>query len=232
MQPRKEETTLIIKNMRPMIKILLAEDHSIVRSGIRFLLEKEPDLSIAAEASNGSDILAMIEKGSQYDVILVDLNLPDMRGIELIKLIKRFAPDKKTIVLSAVDEENSVLEAFSAGAMGYLLKSVQKQELLFAIRHIVSGNRYICSDLTGNMLVRLSQPSVPVLKSKVEVGLSKREVEVLALIAEGYTNNEIANKLFTSRRTIEGHRKNLIDKTGARNTATLIRFAVTNGLLQ
>lgn len=216
-----------------MIRILLAEDHSIVRSGIRFLLEKEPNMSVVAEATDGNEVLEMVQKGLEFDVVLADINMPELGGIELITHLKTMMPEVRSLVLSMIDEENSVLEAFSAGASGYLLKNVTKDEMVFAIQHVIAGNRYICSELAANMLVKLSQgPEVPTKRQKVEVGLSKREVEVLGLIAEGLTNNEIANKLFTSRRTIEGHRKNLIDKTGARNTATLIRFAVTNGLLR
>lgn len=220
-------------NKHSVTRILLAEDHSIVRSGIRFLLEKETDMAVVAEATDGNEVLDMIKSGLQFDVLLADINMPEMGGIELISHLRTMRPETRSLVLSMIDEENSVLEAFSAGASGYLLKNVTKDEMIFAIHHVMTGNRYICSELAANMLVKLSQDTVaPSNRKKVEVGLSKREVEVLGLIAEGLTNNEIANKLFTSRRTIEGHRKNLIDKTGARNTATLIRFAVTNGLLR
>ena len=220
-------------NKNTMTRILLAEDHSIVRSGIRSLVEKEADLAVVAEATDSREILTLIDNGLQFDVIIADLYMKDMGGVKLITMLSSMLPEKKSLILSTIDEENSVLEAFRAGVSGYLLKNVCKDELVFAIRHVVAGHRYICSDLTANMMVKLSKgPSVPASSPKVEVGLSKREIEVLGLIAEGLTNNEIANKLFTSRRTVEGHRKNLIDKTGARNTATLIRFAVTNGLLR
>jgi DNA-binding NarL/FixJ family response regulator len=216
---------------RTMISTLLVEDHSIVRNGIRLLLEKEPDLDVVAEAADGHEAWSMIQKGLQFDVILADLKMQES-GMQLISRINQTIPGKKAIVLSEVEEENSVIDAFKAGASGYLLKSVTKDELVFAIRHVMAGNTYLCSELTANMLVKQSERQpVPHCK-KLEIGLSKRETEVLGLIAEGLTNNEIANRLFTSRRTVEGHRKNLIDKTGARNTATLIRFAVTNGLLK
>jgi DNA-binding NarL/FixJ family response regulator len=159
--------------------------------------------------------------------------MPEMNGIELINKIKLSYPEIKVIVLSMLDHEKYVIEAFRAGACGYILKNVSSEELIFALRHIYSTNeRYLCNEISLKLLDRLiTMPDTIALADHLNIDLSKRELEVLALIAEGYTNQEIAEKLFTSKRTVEGHRQNLIDKTGARNTAALIRFAIVNGLI-
>ena len=124
------------------------------------------------------------------------------------------------------------MQAVGAGASGFLLKNVGEEEMRFAIRHVSAGNLYVCSELMSKFIARVSSiPQEDENEIKVAIDLSRREIEILLLIAEGLTNNEIAEKLFTSRRTVEGHRQNLLEKTGARNTATLIRFAVRNGII-
>jgi DNA-binding NarL/FixJ family response regulator len=216
-----------------MINILLAEDHNVVRNGIRSLIEKETDIKVSAEAINGKRALALLSNATDINIVLTDLNMPEMNGIELINKIKLSYPEIKVIVLSMLDHEKYVIEAFRAGACGYILKNVSSEELIFALRHIYSTNeRYLCNEISLKLLDRLiTMPDTIALADHLNIDLSKRELEVLALIAEGYTNQEIAEKLFTSKRTVEGHRQNLIDKTGARNTAALIRFAIVNGLI-
>jgi DNA-binding NarL/FixJ family response regulator len=216
-----------------MINILLAEDHNVVRNGIRSLIEKETDIKVSAEAINGKRALALLSNATDINIVLTDLNMPEMNGIELINKIKLSYPDIKVVVLSMLDHEKYVIEAFRAGACGYILKNVSSEELIFALRHIHSTNeRYLCNEISLKLLDRLiTMPDTIALADHLNIDLSKRELEVLALIAEGYTNQEIAEKLFTSKRTVEGHRQNLIDKTGARNTAALIRFAIVNGLI-
>lgn len=217
-----------------MIKIILAEDHNIVRNGIKSLLDKEPDIEVIAEATNGQQALDFLQKpGFKADLVLTDINMPGLSGMELIGKLHEEHPEVKSIVLSMLDHERYMLQAFKAGASGYILKNVSASELTFAIRHICNNNdRYVCIELTLRMLDRLIHMPEPQIPDHLpEIDLSKREVEVLSLIAEGYTNSEIAEKLFTSKRTVEGHRQNLIDKTGARNTAALIRFAIQNSII-
>ncbi|WP_419803275.1 response regulator [Mucilaginibacter sp.] len=216
-----------------MIKVLLTEDHNVVRNGIRSLLEKEDNLHITAEATNGRHALDLLEEGITVDIILADLNMPEMNGIELTLEVKVKYPKIKVIVLSMLDHENYILEAFKAGASAYILKNITTDELVFAIKHICNNDeRYICSELSLRMLDKLLHRTEIVLTTLTpENDLSKREMEVLVLLAQGFTNQEIADKLFTSKRTIEGHRQNLIDKTSTRNTADLIRYAIVNGLI-
>jgi DNA-binding NarL/FixJ family response regulator len=215
-----------------MIKIILAEDHHIVRNGIRSLLELEKDMLIAGEAANGRECVTMLKNGTVADIILADLHMPELSGVELISTLQQSAPACKVIVLSALDQEKYIVQAFRAGASGYLLKSVSAEELTFAVRHVNAGFQYVCTALTARLLNRLLL--VPeAVHSGITEGLdfSGREIEILELIAGGYTNQEIADKLFTGKRTVEGHRQGLIDKTGSRNTAALIRFTLVNGII-
>lgn len=224
-----ETATLIPKT--EVIKVLLADDHNIVRNGIRILLEKE-QFQVVAEASNGREALEKIILGSEAEVILADMNMPEMTGLELVKKVKELHPDRKIIIISMLDNENYVIEAFRSGADGYLLKNIGNEEMVFALKHVANGGKYICSEISIKLLEKNTSDVTGDRAPRTDIALSKREMEVLALIAEGLTNNEIANKLFTSRRTVEGHRKNLIEKVGARNTATLIKYAIQQGLVQ
>ncbi len=215
------------------IKVLLVEDHTIVRNGIKSLLNNESNIQVVAEAVNGREALQILEKNADIDVILLDLNMPEMGGMELLKNLTQLFPSKKVIILSMLDHENYVWEGLSLGAMGYLLKNISNEELMFAINHISVGGKYICSELAFKMMARTPQLSESIDGyDGAHIDLSKREIEVLKLIAEGYTNHEIADKLFTSRRTVEGHRQNLIEKTGVKNSAALILHAVRVGILK
>jgi DNA-binding NarL/FixJ family response regulator len=215
-----------------LIKVLLAEDHNIVRNGIKSLLDNEPGIQVVAEATNGREALTRIEDGLEADLILADINMPDMTGLELVKSLKNASfSHVKVLLLSMLDHENYIMESINIGASGYLLKNVSKDEMLFAIKHVSAGNQYICSELAFKLLYKLSHTPELHHDPKVASTLSKREMEVLSLIAQGHTNTEIADMLFTSRRTVEGHRQNLIEKTGVKNTAALIRFAIKTGII-
>lgn len=212
-----------------MIRILLAEDHQIVRNGIKKVLENAGTFEVIAETSNGKEALQLIEQGASPDIVLTDMNMPEMNGIELVENIKQTSQRHiKTVMLTMFDNENYVVDAFNSGVDGYLLKNISTEELMFALSHIHRNNRYICSDLAMRMF------SLANHKNNVTdcmVDFSKRETEVLSLIARGYTNKEIADKLYTSRRTVEGHRQTMINKANVRNSAELIRFAVKNSLI-
>jgi len=217
-----------------MVKIILVEDHNVVRNGIRALLDKEDDIEVIAEAGNGKDALQLLTDGYKPDIIITAINLSQMSGIELLTRVKQAYSTIKVVILSMLDDDKHIMQAFKAGATGYMLKSVNATEMLFGIRHVSSINeRYLCNELALKLLERFLQTTdhnTGVNISDLEI--SKREVEVLALVSEGFTNQEIADKLFTSKRTIESHRQNLIEKTGARNTAALIRYAVLNSIIR
>ncbi|HMI05389.1 MAG TPA: response regulator transcription factor [Pedobacter sp.] len=216
-----------------MLQVLLAEDHTIVRNGIRMLLETDKSIHIVAEAENGLEVLEYFARGLKTDIVLADINMPGLDGISLLREMKTASPDTKIVMLSMHDNEKYVAQAFLEGASGYLLKNVNADELIFALKHVSGGGKYLCAELTMTQLDKSLKNSQNVLLHPTsDIEFSLREIEVLGLIAEGLTNNEMSERLFISKRTIEGHRQNLIDKTGARNTASLIRFAVVNGIIQ
>ncbi len=222
-----------------MINIVLADDHKIIRDGIRALLSGESQLNVTGEASNGVEVLEILATRPEVDVVLLDLNMPVMDGFEAMEQIRERFPKVKVVALSMLDHENYVYRIMEAGAMGYILKNTGTEELVFGIQRAAQGIRFICSEISLNLLKRnkdLQQHTIPMgFADSSEKGtgdLSKREAEVLHLIAQGYTNAEIAEKLFTSRRTIESHRQNLLDKTGAKNTATLIVYGISKGLIR
>ena len=215
-----------------MLNVLLAEDHNIVRNGIKMLLETDSAINILGEAVNGREVLDFIRSGQKVDVVLADINMPELDGITLTSELKILSPKTKVVILSMHDTEKYVIEAFTAGASGYLLKNVSADELIFSLKHTNAGGKYLCSELSMSMMNRvINDGNSPVSTVPSNIEFSAREIEVLNLIAEGLTNMEMSEKLFISKRTIEGHRQSLIDKTGSRNTATLIRYAVQNGLI-
>ena len=218
--------------MKNPIKVLLADDHTIVRNGIVALLEKEQDIEIVAEANNGEEVLALLKSGIETDVILTDINMPDMNGMELINTLSDGYPKIKVLVLTMLEQEKYVVKSLDAGASGYLLKNVNIDEIIFAIKQITSGYKYICTGISLKLLTQVNDRYVVgSSQNKLNGDISKREVEILTLIAQGFTNGEIAEKLFTSKRTIEGNRQNLLEKTGTKNTAALISFVIRNRII-
>ena len=216
-----------------MLQVLLAEDHNIVRNGIKMLLETDKEINVIAEAVNGVEALAFLATGVQVDIVLADINMPELDGILLLKELKRLNSSTLVVMLSMHDHEKYVVQAFEAGAMGYLLKNVSAEELIFSLKHVNSGGKYLCSELAMRMLDKCSQIATrSVIYPEVRHDFSDRETEILTLIAEGLTNSEISERLFISKRTVEGHRQGLIEKTGSRNTAALVHYAILNGLIQ
>jgi len=213
-----------------MINILLAEEQKIVREGIKSLLKDEPGISIVAEARNGKELLDKLAE-EKPNLAIIDLNLPVQDGIETTRFIKENHKDIKVLILSMIDSENFLTKGLESGADGFLLKNTGKDELMLAINKIMEGDNFICSGIACLMMEKIKE-NVSFLPRKSNVQLSDREMEILQLIGQGLTNSEIAEKIFTSRRTVESHRKKLIEKTSSRNTATLIRYAVMNGLLK
>ncbi|SMB95231.1 two component transcriptional regulator, LuxR family [Hymenobacter roseosalivarius DSM 11622] len=214
-----------------MIRIILIDDHAIIRDGIRSLLREEPGLEVVGEASSGQELLNTLAT-TPCDVVVLDLNMPGTDGFTTIPLLRERHPEVRILVLSMLDNERYVVQAIGLGASGYALKSTSRAELVYAINTVAAGQPYLCTVIGLALLQKLHSLKSPgSATAKAASGLSKRELEVLTLIAEGLTNAEIADKLFTSKRTIETHRQNIIEKTQAKNTAALIKFAVSQGML-
>lgn len=212
------------------IRVILTDDHNIIREGLRSLLEDDEETEVVGEASNGKELLELLEH-TPADVVLLDINMPVMDGYEAAKQVTEHFPDTKVLALSMLNSEPFVQKMMENGASGFILKNTGKAELRSAIKLVASGSQFMCADLAIKFLHKTSAPEEESEKSSRGSVLSKRELEVLGLIAEGFTNAEIADKLFTSKRTIETHRQNILEKTNAKNTANLVKYAIQNGYI-
>ncbi len=224
---------MFVETTTKTINLVLVDDHKIIRDGIKAFL-REDDINIVGEAANGKELLELLAE-TQADVVLMDVNMPEMDGFEATRAIKEQFPEIKILILSMLDHEKYVQQMINAGAMGYALKNIGKEELLHAIRLVADGHKFISTDVAFSFLHKLQTNSnggtAWQAPEKKPTDLSAREIEVLKLIAEGMTNAEIADKLFTSKRTIESHRQNIIEKTNVKNTAALIKYALNNGII-
>ena len=213
-----------------MIKVLIADDHKVFRDGIISILEKEEDIEVVAEAGNGREVMDLLNK-VHPDVILMDIAMGDAGGIEASNLIKNQFPKIKILALSMHNESTYIVKMLEAGAKGYLLKDAGGKEMIRAIRVVNEGNTYYSGEVSAAIIEHLTKGTKP--KEKKEgIPLSKRELEVLQLIAEEFTNPEIAEKLFISIRTVDTHRRNLIEKLAVKNTAGLVKYAIRNGIIE
>jgi len=212
-----------------MINILLAEDHHLVRNGLKMLLSAFPQINIVSEVGNGSDVIDMLAEHQNIHIVLADIHMPGMDGLEMIAITRVRFPAVKVIILSMQDDERYVARAFDIGCAAYLLKNISTDELVFALKHVYNGGKYLCAELSMRLMDNASLFSKPF--EQIDLELSGREAEVLGLIAKGMTNIEISDQLFISKRTVEGHRQNLLEKSGAKNTAALIYFAFKRGLI-
>jgi DNA-binding NarL/FixJ family response regulator len=212
-----------------MTRIYLVEDHSIVREGIKALLLEEKDFEIVGESGDGNDALKNI-LSTKPDIVLMDVNVPGINGIQCAREIKKTDPQIKVLMLSMHDEHSYLTDVLNCGAEGFVIKNAKKNELVFAIRQVFAGGKYIAPEFTMNLLNRMRDGLTPYEVITTNIQISAKEQEVLNLMMEGLTSVQMAQKLFTSVRTIETRRKKLLDKTGTTNTATLVRFAIKSGL--
>jgi DNA-binding NarL/FixJ family response regulator len=212
-----------------MIRVVLAEDHTVVRQGLRLLLESAGDISIAAEVEDGLHVVKTCEETSP-DVLVLDLGLPGLHGLEVIRQVTRRMPLVRVLVLSMHPHEEYVRGALANGARGYLLKGCEASELLDAVRRIARGERYLGTDVPSHLRDALHDPGGLDAADPYET-LTPREREVLQLMAEGHTNAAIAARLFVSVRTVETHRSNILRKLRLRNQTDVVLFAVRRGIL-
>lgn len=213
-----------------MIKVLIADDHKVFRDGIISILEGEEDMEVVGEVGDGKAVIELLET-VQTDVILMDITMGDAGGIETSMIIKNKFPGIKILALSMHDESTYIVKMLEAGAKGYLLKNAGGKEMVRAIRVVNEGNTYYSGEVSATIIDHLTKGTKPKQK-KEGIPLSKRELEVLELIAEEFTNPEIAEKLFISIRTVDTHRRNLIEKLGVKNTAGLVKYAIRNGIIE
>ncbi|GAB2864152.1 response regulator transcription factor [Actinoallomurus bryophytorum] len=203
-----------------MIRLLIVDDHPIVRDGLRGVFAAEPDLEVVGEAANGAEA---IRRAGEADVVLMDLRMPEMGGVEAITRLRETCPDVRVLVLTTFDTDSDVLPAIEAGATGYLLKDAPREELLRAVRSAFRGESVLSPSVAGRLMGRVRRPT--------DGTLSKREREVLALVADGTTNREAAKRLFVSEATIKTHLLHIYDKLGVRDRAAAVGEAYKRGLL-
>jgi len=213
----------------PNIKVILADDHQIVRQGLRALLEAEPDVDVVGEVSEGLTVADMVTKLNP-DVLVLDLMMPGLNGLEVTRQVNQRSPGVRIIVLSMHANEAYVLEALRNGAAGYVLKESSTETLVTAIRTTMEGRRYLCAPLSEMAMEAFLQKAQNVAVDPYD-SLTGREREVLQLAAEGHTNTAIADRLSISPRTAEVHRARIMEKLQLTNQTGLIKYAIRKGLL-
>jgi two-component system response regulator NreC len=210
-----------------VIRILVVDDHAVVRSGLRLLLEAEEDIEVVGEAGNAQEAL-LRTKLLQPDILLLDVTMPGKNGIEVAREAPEVARDTKVVMLSMQDEPSYVREAFAAGAHGYVLKEAADTELVRAVREVAGGGRYVHPELGARLVVAEARAQAEAAADP----LSDREREVLRLLALGHTNQEIAKLLYISVRTAETHRAPVMQTLRLESRAQLVRYALDHGLLE
>lgn len=215
-----------------MIRIILVDDHQIVRDGLKLLLSSQADFEIVAEGKDGHEAIALVKKYNP-DVLISDISMPNLNGLESVELIKKESPGTKVMFLSMFDKEEYVTTAVKIGAHGYLLKDSGKEEMIKAIRKIADGDKYFSSDVSG-ILVNHMMSSGPKIDTEVEndYNLTKREIQILSKVVDGWSNKQIADDADISVRTIETHRLNIMKKMKVNNAADLVRKALVSNLVK
>lgn len=210
------------------VRIILADDHKIMREGLRALLAKQKEIEVIAEADSGRGVIELCSQ-LHPDVVVIDISMPDLNGIDAARQITREAPDIKVIALSMHSDKKYVKEMLAAGASGYLLKDAAFEELGTAIATVLKNKTYLSPQITDTVVKDYINENVP-QNSIASTALSAREREVLQLIAEGKSTRDIAAKLYVSVKTIETHRKQIMDKLGLNSIAELTKYAIREGL--
>lgn len=214
-----------------MIKIVIADDHKMFVDGIDSIIKNEKTMQVVGRSYDGPGVLTFLDE-HEVDIILLDVNLPGMNGIEVCKSIKSKHPKVKVLAISMFNEESYVTEILNHGASGYILKNTGRDELLQAINKVNEGQSYFSKDVTQTIMKGLMKHRKGSKKStKLIPKISRREKEVLELIVKEHTTQEIADKLFISLKTVESHRSSLLAKLNARNSAGLVRIAMENKLV-
>lgn len=212
--------------MDQKIKILLADDHQLVRKGFCALLEELDFVEVAGEAANGQEVIGLLRRGVKTDIVLLDYEMPLLNGLETLDQIKRDFFGVKVILLTMLNQRELIQSAVEKGVNGFLFKNASLDELSEAIRRVAKGDNYFASEVTLTLLKPAHHPDQTLLRQ-----LTEREIEVLRLVAQGLSSTEIGAQLFISPRTVDTHRNNLIQKLGVNGIAGLVQFALKNKLV-
>ncbi|MEX1139762.1 MAG: response regulator transcription factor [Bacteroidota bacterium] len=214
-----------------MIRILLADDHTVVRQGFRSLLEEEKSFEIVAEAENGQEAVLMVEK-TRPDVVVLDISMPVLNGVQATVRIQKFNSKIKILILSMYKDEEYVREVFHAGASGYILKQTTGAELIKAIKEVNKGNAYLSPSIAKYLVTDYREIVKEGKSGRRKTGLTPRELEILQLIAEGNSNKKIAVQLFISIKTVETHRQKIMDVLKIHDVAGLTRYAISKRIIE
>jgi DNA-binding NarL/FixJ family response regulator len=210
-----------------MIRVLIADDHGIVRSGLRMLIDRQPDMEVVAEADDGVTALES-SQAVQPDVAVLDVSMPRMTGLQAAREIRSHVPGTRVLLLSMHDDERYFLEGLASGASGYVLKRAADTDLIGALRTVAGGRTFLSSDAQRELMDEWVEGG----RAEPDDPLTPRELEVVKLIAEAYTNRQIAETLKVSEKTVESHRANVLSKLEMRDRVELVRYAIRRGLVE
>lgn len=211
------------------IRIILADDHELFRDGFKVMIKKQPSVNLVAEAANGEELIRLTQE-LKPDVVVTDIKMPKMDGIEAAKRLSDQCPAVGIIALSMFDEENLIVEMLEAGARGYLLKNAHKDEIVDAIRTVNTGETYYCNHTSAKLAQLIAKSKFSPAARAPKIQLSEKELDVIRLICEQMTNKEIASRINLSIRTVEGYRDRIQEKIGAKNMAGIVVYAIRNNI--
>lgn len=213
----------------PDIKLLIADDHEIFRDGFKVMLSKYPDIILVGEAENGKELIELANE-LKPDVVITDIKMPIMDGIEATRKIAEKFPQMGIIGLSMFDEDDLIIDMLEAGAKGYLIKNAGKEQIIEAIKTVYNNDPYYCKTTSNKLTQMIAASRFNPYKKTTKPEFSKREQEIIGLICQEFSNKEISDKLFLSIRTVEGHRLKILEKMGVKNTVGLVVYAIKNNL--
>ncbi|TWV94704.1 response regulator transcription factor [Chitinophaga pinensis] len=212
------------------IRLVIADDHEIFRDGLALMLSRQPDITLVGQANNGRELLELLTS-VEADVVMTDLKMPLMDGITATRALLQRNPDIKIIALSMFDEEELIVEMLEAGAKGYLLKNADKQEIIEAINSVYEDHIFYCRQTSARLAAMIVKSRFNPSRENNPVTFTDREKEIIRLICQQFTAQEIGDKIFLSKRTVEGHRTRILEKMNVKNTAGVVVFALKNNLI-
>jgi DNA-binding NarL/FixJ family response regulator len=216
--------------MHSSIRLVIADDHEIFRDGLALMLSKQQDIQLIGQAANGRQLVTLVNE-LRPDVVMTDVKMPIMDGIEATRYLLTQHPDLQIIALSMFDEENLIVDMLEAGAKGYLLKNADKQEILDAIHSVYEGKPYYCHHTSSRLASLISKSKFNPYRKKEALVFTDREKEIIRFICQQLTAQEIADKVFLSKRTVEGHRTKILEKMNVKNTAGVVIYALKHRIV-
>lgn len=217
--------------MNYTIRLVIADDHEIFRDGLALMLSKQENLSLVGQAGDGKELIAIVEE-MHPDLVITDIKMPHLDGIETTRLLLQKNPHLKIIALSMFDEDNLIVEMLEAGAKGYLLKNADKKEILEAISTVFEDNIFYCKHTSAKLATMIVKSRFDTHKKNRDIIFSNREKEIIGLICRQFTAQQIGDQLYLSKRTVEGYRIKIMEKMEAKNTAGVVIFALKNNLIR